>query len=55
MDAHFVYAGQRFRWDTEKARLNFKKHGIRFEKACEVFVDTFFLLVDATGGCDDRR
>ena len=48
MDAHFVYAGQRFRWDTEKAGANLSKHGVRFERACEVFADPFFRLVDAT-------
>ena len=48
MDTQFVYAGQRFRWNTEKALANFKKHGIRFEQACEVFFDPFFRLVDAT-------
>lgn len=47
MDAHFVYAGQRFRWDTDKALANFKKHGIRFEQACEVFFDPFFRFLDA--------
>ena len=47
MDVHFVYAGQRFRWDMEKALSNFNKHGIRFEQACEVFLDYFVWFTDA--------
>jgi len=48
MDAHFLIAGQRFRWDLEKAHTNLEKHGIRFEQACEVFFDPFVRLLDAT-------
>jgi len=48
METQFLYAGQRFRWNTEKALANLKEHGIRFEQACEVFADRFFRLVDAT-------
>jgi uncharacterized protein len=55
MDAHFVYAGQRFHWDTDKAQANFKKHGIRFEQACEVFFDPFFRLADATAEDEERE
>ena len=47
MDVHFVYQGQRFCWDSEKATANFKKHSIRFEQACEVFFDPFVNLLDA--------
>jgi uncharacterized DUF497 family protein len=47
-DAHFLLAGQRFRWDLEKANSNNAKHGVRFEQACEVFFDPFVHLVDAT-------
>jgi uncharacterized protein len=55
MDTLFVYAGQRFGWDTEKALANLKKHGIRFEQACEVFADPFFRLVDATSNDEARE
>lgn len=48
MDAHFLFAGQRFRWDAEKAHLNLLKHRVRFEQACEVFFDPFVHLLDAT-------
>jgi uncharacterized DUF497 family protein len=55
METQFVYAGQRFRWNTEKALANLKKHGIRFEQACEVFCDPFFRLVDATAEDEARE
>ncbi|HEX4022784.1 MAG TPA: BrnT family toxin [Acidobacteriaceae bacterium] len=48
MDTVFLYQGQRFAWDTEKAVLNLLKHAIAFEKACEVFFDPFVRLVDAS-------
>jgi uncharacterized DUF497 family protein len=35
---HF-YNGLLFEWDRDKARSNFKKHGVSFEEACEVFFD----------------
>lgn len=28
-----------FEWDEEKARINFKKHGVLFETAAKVFLD----------------
>jgi uncharacterized protein len=48
MDVHFVYRGQRFCWNSDKEIANFKKHGVHFEQACEVFFDPFVNLVDAT-------
>jgi hypothetical protein len=50
-----VYAGQRFRWSSEKALANLKKHGIQFEQACEVFADRFFRLVDTTTDDEARE
>jgi len=55
VDADFLYAGQRFRWDMEKAHLNFAKHGIRFEQACEVFVDPLVKFLDATAEDEARE
>ncbi len=55
MDAHFIYAGQRFRRDMEKAHSNFVKHGVRFEQACEVFFDPFIRLLDATAEDEARE
>jgi len=28
-----------FEWDSEKAKINLKKHGISFEEATEIFLD----------------
>jgi len=55
MDTQYVYAGQRFRWNRDKAQANFKKHGIRFEQACEVFFDPFVRLADATAEDEARE
>jgi uncharacterized DUF497 family protein len=54
MDLAFLYQGQRFVWDTDKAAANVTKHGVSFEKACEVFFDPFLLLEDA-GVIKERR
>jgi uncharacterized DUF497 family protein len=54
MDIVFLYQGQRFVWDSEKATVNLGKHGISFEKACEVFFDPFVILDDA-GPADEER
>lgn len=35
----FEYKNAVFEWDDDKASLNFKKHGIRFETASKVFAD----------------
>ena len=34
-----------FEWDPVKAETNFRKHGIRFEIAAQVFDDPFHLAV----------
>ncbi len=34
-----------FEWDPQKARLNYKKHGIRFEEAATVFRDPRALTI----------
>jgi len=38
-------SGIDFVWDREKAKLNFRKHAIAFETACEVFLDPFICLI----------
>ena len=48
MDLLFLYGGQPFVWDKEKASINLDKHGIVFEKACQVFFDPFVRLHDAS-------
>ncbi|MEA9390451.1 BrnT family toxin [Acerihabitans sp. TG2] len=32
-----------FEWDSAKAEINFRKHGLRFEEAALVFEDPFHL------------
>ena len=43
----------RFEWDPVKARTNYRKHGIRFEDAMQVFDDPYALFeqdrADETG------
>ena len=34
-----------FVWDRKKAVLNFSKHGIAFETACEIFFDPFVTFI----------
>jgi len=48
MDVHFLYQGQRFIWDHEKASGNLAKHGVGFETACQVFSDPFVRVEDAS-------
>ena len=54
MDLAFLYQGQRFVWDAEKASTNLAKHGVSFEKACEVFFDPFVHIKDA-GTLEEQR
>lgn len=42
----FDYENAVFEWDEEKAALNFKKHGIRFETASKIFADKNKLIRD---------
>jgi hypothetical protein len=55
MDIVFLYQGQRFIWDAEKAASNVTKHGVGFERACEVFFDPFVKLDDASGVGEERE
>jgi len=55
MDLHSLYQGQRFCWDSEKAASNFKKHGVPFEQAREVFFDPFVRLDDVSGNEEGRE
>lgn len=48
MDTTFELQGQTFEWDSKKAATNLRKHRVSFERACEVFLDPFFRLVDAS-------
>ena len=48
MDVLFLHHGQQFIWDAEKATANLPKHGIRFEAACDVFLDPLVRNADAS-------
>ncbi len=48
MDTTFKLQGLTFEWDAKKAVANLRKHRVSFEQACEVFLDPFLQLVDAT-------
>jgi hypothetical protein len=54
MDIHFLYHGQRFVWDSEKASSNASKHGVSFEVACQIFFDPFIRIDDASGAEEQR-
>jgi uncharacterized DUF497 family protein len=55
MDLRYELHGQVFEWDSAKAAANLRKHGVPFEKACEVFFDPFLALVDAGDGEESRE
>ena len=45
-----------FEWDTTKAKSNFRKHKISFERASEIFLDPFMLSVfDETHSTNEDR
>ena len=39
MDVNYELGEYKFVWDSEKAKINVKKHGISFETASRVFLD----------------
>ena len=41
MDVKFELGDYKFVWDSDKAKINKKKHGISFEIAVNVFFDEF--------------
>ena len=54
MDVFAEREGQLFVWDSDKARLNHRKHGITFERAMEVIADPLAIFEDASVS-DERR
>ncbi|MEB4592474.1 BrnT family toxin [Candidatus Thiothrix sp. Deng01] len=44
----------RFEWDTKKAAVNLKKHGISFEEARSVFYDEFAVQFYDDGHSDNE-
>ena len=54
MDVLYRHAGLEFVWNLHKAAANIEKHGIRFEQACEVFLDPLAHMLDAGNGEEVR-
>ena len=54
MDIYSLYLGQRFVWDSEKASINVRKHGVSFEVACQIFFDPFIRVEDASANEEQR-
>jgi uncharacterized DUF497 family protein len=54
MDVRFELSSESIIWDADKASRNFRKHGIRFEEAAEVFFDPLFVLLDASRVTESR-
>ena len=51
-----LISGRHFEWDDEKARTNFKKHGVTFKTATKVFDDPYrFVLPDEEHSQDEER
>lgn len=56
MDIEYHLNGVDFVWHDDKAKSNIAKHdGITFERACCVFFDPFFILVDASQNYEQRQ
>ena len=43
MDVNFNLGDLKFVWDSEKEKINRKKHGISFETAARVFLDENYI------------
>jgi uncharacterized protein len=54
MDYVFEFESLEFEWDTSKALSNYRKHGVTFEVAAQVFLDPFHVLGDATANQEER-
>ncbi|BCN37308.1 membrane protein [Alicycliphilus denitrificans] len=53
-DVHYEVNGDLFVWNRDKAMLNWRKHGVRFEEAATVFGDPYFVLTDASRNDEAR-
>ena len=55
MDVYSTLDGQGFVWNSDKAASNVLKHGIRFERAREVFLDQLARYEDASPDDEARQ
>lgn len=44
-----------FEWDDEKAKANFKKHGVGFDEGTTVFTDPLSVTIPDPGHSADER
>ena len=54
MDDHYAVNGDLFVWNQDKAQINWRKHGVRFEEAATVFSDPMFVVTDASRSDETR-
>lgn len=54
MDVLYRLGGLDFVWNVHKAAANVEKHGVRFEQACEVFLDPLARALDAGTSAEAR-
>jgi uncharacterized protein len=54
MDYVFELEGLEFERDTSKALSNYRKHGVTFEVAAQVFLDPFHVVGDASANQEQR-
>ena len=54
-DERHHISGSDFVWGADKAKTNWRRHGIRFEDAATVFMDPLFVLTDATRHDEARQ
>lgn len=54
VDVQYEHHGDLFVWNRDKAELNWRKHGVRFEEAASVFSDPLFVLTDASRNDEAR-
>jgi uncharacterized DUF497 family protein len=55
MDVYSTLDGQRFVWDSEKAASNVVRHGVGFDQAREVFLDSLARCEDASPDEEARQ
>ncbi len=55
MNVSYRSRGLEFEWDSNKAQINFEKHGVTFEEATEAFFDPFYQTGDATVNSEQRE
>ena len=55
MNKTYWLEGHQFEWDSNKDRINRRKHGVTFKEAAEVFLDPFYQTGDASVGDGEER